>query len=347
MDKRKWIIVGVVIGVVALVGVAVAMALTGGIDGLFGESKETRHVDITITNQSYGSVIRQSASGDYEVGTNPEFTFVPNNGKCIKSVKVDGVEVFDYLNNESLDVAKTFKYTLKDIRKDTSIVIVFDEQQNIFDLMQQVSANNLITESGDENPLEGLLGIPSNFGTLEIWGASSCFPKTGAVKLKVATETDFSFESFELPIVYGSSVCEKNADKTFEEIEEGLIAKYTSADQCFTVYNYDYVVETLGSSKKFKLNFKTREVQVSYLVYDEEHNRFDTNDPLTRSLYQKMDISIEYNYYYSTSSTITGGDVYLNNPITINGADDFFRLMPKYADGEGSGVIVIVMIPKN
>ncbi len=361
MEKKKlWIIIGSVAGAVAVAVVVLVLALSGTFGEIFKSAKETRHVEIIINNTSYGSVSRTSISGDYEYGSSPKFVIMPKDGKCISSIKVNDVEVFDYLNNAEIDIAKNFEYTIEKLDRDSIIKVEFDEQQKITELVNYINTKNLVVfdkdgvrvDSGDVSDIANV----SNFGEVSIWGKSNCFPKNGVLKLSIAPSRNFTFLEYKLPpIEYNGQKHNATEDFELKNVDGKPIVEYYSGESAMIIYDYNEFVDSATNTHKFELYFKPNDIVVEEYRYEGgEFVKVDTEDgePLSLALYQKMAYSNGYNIYYSNSSVLDYAEMVATGKITpiphngVNGDDGYyFRLLPEmYADNDDARKIILVYV---
>lgn len=248
MTKKKWIIIGSIILAVVLVVVGVLVFK----DDIFEPEKNEKTVRVTIERQSLdptmsttvdklGSVRTSQVSGYYTVGSSPRFEFTPTQIGCIYSVRVNGKEVYGYLEGKEVDITKTFEYTLKDIQKETSIVVTFDKRgdasklNNIVDcttLLQiknegnsnaEVLLHPMLMSNNYANNLNGnsLMSILSGkgyevnsanqlvCGKVKLASGGTVYPEHGRVKIKLEALEGFELIAFSWP---GTTKIEANED---------------------------------------------------------------------------------------------------------------------------------------
>lgn len=236
MTKKKWIVLGSIIAVVvfAVVGVLIFK------DDIFEDGGKGNYVRVSIERQSadadttfdkLGNVTTSQVSGEYEVGSNPKFVFTPTQMGCIYSIRVNDEEVYDYLSNPDVDVTKPFEYTIKNIQKETRIIVTFDRRGDASKLNQIVDCTSLltITEEGTTSATLSLHDIVmgNNFtgevggktllqtlqnkgyvlnsdgklvcGEVKLWNGGTVYPMHGKVKIKLEAYEGFEILGFSWP----------------------------------------------------------------------------------------------------------------------------------------------------
>lgn len=249
MTKKKWIIIGSIILAVVLVVVVGVLVFK---DDIFEPKKNEKTVRVTIERQSLdptmsttvdklGSVRTSQVSGNYTVGSSPRFEFTPTQMGCIYSVRVNGKEVYGYLEGKEVDITKTFEYTLKDIQKETSIVVTFDKRGDASKLNSIVDCTTLLRIENEGNSNAQVLLHPmlmsnnyaNNFngnslmsilldkgyevnsanqlvcGKVKLASGGTVYPEHGRVKIKLEALDGFELIAFSWP---GTTKIEANED---------------------------------------------------------------------------------------------------------------------------------------
>ena len=236
MNKKKWMIFGIVAGVVAVLTATVLVVFRKDI---FEGGENGKDVTISVTKisldsgtsfDSFGKIVSSSVSSTVKTGTSPWFRIEPTSIGCIYSVRVNGEEVYDYINDPSIrSITDPFTYTFTNIQKNSTIVITLDRRGTIDELKNDKTETSLIrldNERVEDGRLKGdimlhpllcngysdvrneILDKTSNlgqsglftvkngnlaFGEISLLNNGTIFAKHGAVKIKIN-----AYDGFEL-----------------------------------------------------------------------------------------------------------------------------------------------------
>lgn len=236
MNKKKWIIFGIIAGVVAVLTATVLVVFRKDI---FEGGENGKDVTISVTKisldsgtsfDSFGKIVSSSVSSTVKTGTSPWFRIEPTSIGCIYSVRVNGEEVYDYINDPSIrSITDPFTYTFTNIQKNSTIVITLDRRGTIDELKNDKTETSLIrldNERVEDGRLKGdimlhpllcngysdvrneILDKTSNlgqsglftvkngnlaFGEISLLNNGTIFAKHGAVKIKIN-----AYDGFEL-----------------------------------------------------------------------------------------------------------------------------------------------------
>lgn len=236
MNKKKWMIFGIIAGVVAVLTATVLVVFRKDI---FEGGENGKDVTISVTKisldsgtsfDSFGKIVSSSVSSTVKTGTSPWFRIEPTSIGCIYSVRVNGEEVYDYINDPSIrSITDPFTYTFTDIQKNSTIVITLDRRGTIDELKNDKTETSLIrldNERVEDGRLKGdimlhpllcngysdvrneILDKTSNlgqsglftvkngtlaFGEISLLNNGTIFAKHGAVKIKIN-----AYDGFEL-----------------------------------------------------------------------------------------------------------------------------------------------------
>ena len=151
MNKKKWIIFGIIAGVVAVLTATVLVVFRKDI---FEGGENGKDVTISVTKisldsgtsfDSFGKIVSSSVSSTVKTGTSPWFRIEPTSIGCIYSVRVNGEEVYDYINDPSIrSITDPFTYTFTNIQKNSTIVITLDRRGTIDELKNDKTETSLI-----------------------------------------------------------------------------------------------------------------------------------------------------------------------------------------------------------
>lgn len=236
MNKKKWMIFGIIAGVVAVLTATVLVVFRKDI---FEGGENGKDVTISVTKisldsgtsfDSFGKIVSSSVSSTVKTGTSPWFRIEPTSIGCIYSVRVNGEEVYDYINDPSIrSITDPFTYTFTNIQKNSTIVITLDKRGTIDELKNDKTETSLIrlnNERVEDGRLKGdimlhpllcngysdvrneILDKTSNlgqsglftvkngnlaFGEISLLNNGTIFAKHGAVKIKIN-----AYDGFEL-----------------------------------------------------------------------------------------------------------------------------------------------------
>lgn len=236
MNKKKWMIFGIIAGVVAVLTATVLVVFRKDI---FEGGENGKDVTISVTKisldsgtsfDSFGKIVSSSVSSTVKTGTSPWFRIEPTSIGCIYSVRVNGEEVYDYINDPSIrSITAPFTYTFTNIQKNSTIVITLDRRGTIDELKNDKTETSLIrldNERVEDGRLKGdimlhpllcngysdvrneILDKTSNlgqsglftvkngnlaFGEISLLNNGTIFAKHGAVKIKIN-----AYDGFEL-----------------------------------------------------------------------------------------------------------------------------------------------------
>lgn len=236
MNKKKWMIFGIIAGVVAVLTATVLVVFRKDI---FEGGENGKDVTISVTKisldsgtsfDSFGKIVSSSVSSTVKTGTSPWFRIEPTSIGCIYSVRVNGEEVYDYINDPSIrSITDPFTYTFTNIQKNSTIVITLDRRGTINELKNDKTETSLIrldNERVEDGRLKGdvmlhpllcngysdvrneILDKTSNlgqsglftvkngtlaFGEISLLNNGTIFAKHGAVKIKIN-----AYDGFEL-----------------------------------------------------------------------------------------------------------------------------------------------------
>lgn len=236
MNKKKWMIFGIIAGVVAVLTATVLVVFRKDI---FEGGENGKDVTISVTKisldsgtsfDSFGKIVSSSVSSTVKTGTSPWFRIEPTSIGCIYSVRVNGEEVYDYINDPSIrSITDPFTYTFTNIQKNSTIVITLDRRGTIDKLKNDKTETSLIrldNERVEDGRLKGdimlhpllcngysdvrneILDKTSNlgqsglftvkngnlaFGEISLLNNGTIFAKHGAVKIKIN-----AYDGFEL-----------------------------------------------------------------------------------------------------------------------------------------------------
>lgn len=236
MNKKKWMIFGIIAGVVAVLTATVLVVFRKDI---FEGGENGKDVTISVTKisldsgtsfDSFGKIVSSSVSSTVKTGTSPWFRIEPTSIGCIYSVRVNGEEVYDYINDPSIrSITDPFTYTFTNIQKNSTIVITLDRRGTIDELKNDKTETSLIrldNERVEDGRLKGdimlhpllcngysdvrneILDKTSNlgqsglftvkngnlaFGEISLLNNGTIFAKHGAVKIKIN-----AYDGFEL-----------------------------------------------------------------------------------------------------------------------------------------------------
>lgn len=236
MNKKKWMIFGIIAGVVAVLTATVLVVFRKDI---FEGGENGKDVTISVTKisldsgtsfDSFGKIVSSSVSSTVKTGTSPWFRIEPTSIGCIYSVRVNGEEVYDYINDPSIrSITDPFTYTFTNIQKNSTIVITLDRRGTINELKNDKTETSLIrleNERAEDGRLKGdimlhpllcngysdvrneILDKTSNlgqsglftvkngnlaFGEISLLNNGTIFAKHGAVKIKIN-----AYDGFEL-----------------------------------------------------------------------------------------------------------------------------------------------------
>lgn len=250
MTKKKWIILGVVVGVLAVV---TATLLTFR-EHIFEGGGSNKEVTISITRVSldptadfskFGKITSSSVSSTAKVGTNPWIRVEPSSVGCIYSIRVNGEEVYDYINDPNIrSITDPFTYTFTNIQKNSTIVVTLDKRGDISELRNRLLKTQLVSLEEDASlgggatkvvlhplfttgwadvkntildkasPLfnSGVFTIKNNefvFGDISLFNDGNIFASHGTVKIKVKANSGFA--------LLGLNWAGEN-DATFDEV---------------------------------------------------------------------------------------------------------------------------------
>lgn len=236
MNKKKWMIFGIIAGVVAVLTATVLVVFRKDI---FEGGENGKDVTISVTKisldsgtsfDSFGKIVSSSVSSTVKTGTSPWIRIEPTSIGCIYSVRVNGEEVYDYINDPSIrSITDPFTYTFTNIQKNSTIVITLDRRGTIDELKNDKTETSLIrldNERVEDGRLKGdimlhpllcngysdvrneILDKTSNlgqsglftvkngnlaFGEISLLNNGTIFAKHGAVKIKIN-----AYDGFEL-----------------------------------------------------------------------------------------------------------------------------------------------------
>lgn len=236
MNKKKWMIFGIIAGVVAVLTATVLVVFRKDI---FEGGENGKDVTISVTKisldsgtsfDSFGKIVSSSVSSTVKTGTSPWFRIEPTSIGCIYSVRVNGEEVYDYINDPAIrSITDPFTYTFTNIQKNSTIVITLDRRGTINELKNDKTETSLIrldNERVEDGRLKGdimlhpllcngysdvrneILDKTSNlgqsglftvkngnlaFGDISLLNNGTIFAKHGAVKIKIN-----AYDGFEL-----------------------------------------------------------------------------------------------------------------------------------------------------
>ena len=236
MNKKKWMIFGIIAGVVAVLTATVLVVFRKDI---FEGGENGKDVTISVTKisldsgtsfDSFGKIVSSSVSSTVKTGTSPWFRIEPTSIGCIYSVRVNGEEVYDYINDPSIrSITDPFTSTFTNIQKNSTIVITLDRRGTINELKNDKTETSLIrleNERVEDGRLKGdimlhpllcngysdvrneILDKTSNlgqsglftvkngtlaFGEISLLNNGTIFAKHGAVKIKIN-----AYDGFEL-----------------------------------------------------------------------------------------------------------------------------------------------------
>lgn len=260
MNKKKWMIFGIIAGVVAVLTATVLVVFRKDI---FEGGENGKDVTISVTKisldsetsfDSFGKIVSSSVSSTVKTGTSPWFRIEPTSIGCIYSVRVNGEEVYDYVNDPSIrSITDPFTYTFTNIQKNSTIVITLDRRGTINELKNEKTETSLITlnnEKEEDGRLTGegdimlhpllcngyasvrneILDKTSNlsqsglftvkngnlaFGEVSLLNNGTIFAKHGAVKIKIN-----AYDGFEL---FGIKFAGEG-DVEFDEVTGAIIS---------------------------------------------------------------------------------------------------------------------------
>lgn len=258
MNKKKWMIFGIIAGVVAVLTATVLVVFRKDI---FEGGENGKDVTISVTKisldsgtsfDSFGKIVSSSVSSTVKTGTSPWFRIEPTSIGCIYSVRVNGEEVYDYINDPSIrSITDPFTYTFTDIQKNSTIVITLDRRGTIDELKNDKTETSLIrldNERVEDGRLKGdimlhpllcngysdvrneILDKTSNlgqsglftvkngnlaFGEISLLNNGTIFAKHGAVKIKIN-----AYDGFEL---FGIKFAGEG-DVEFDEITGAILS---------------------------------------------------------------------------------------------------------------------------
>lgn len=273
MNKKKWMIFGIIAGVVAVLTATVLVVFRKDI---FEGGENGKDVTISVTKisldsgtsfDSFGKIVSSSVSSTVKTGTSPWFRIEPTSIGCIYSVRVNGEEVYDYINDPSIrSITDPFTYTFTNIQKNSTIVITLDRRGTINELKNDKTETSLIrldNERVEDGRLKGdimlhpllcngyssvrneILDKTSNlgqsglftvkngnlaFGEISLLNNGTIFAKHGAVKIKIN-----AYDGFELFGIKFAGEGDVEFDEVTGEILSGDIhridtdIKYSSA----------------------------------------------------------------------------------------------------------------------
>ncbi len=321
MTKKKWIILGSVVAGVVVVATVLIAVLGGKIFDGGRENVETKRISVTRLSlggedvNTLGEVQTTQVSSEYQVGTSPTFTIVPSSIGCIYSVKVNGEEVYDYLNNSKLDITKPFTYTFNNLQKESNIVITFDRRGNISELKtNKTDTTNLVTTDGSEvyvhtfetesgeNLKDICLGTGFNsYGDISLYNEGGVFPMHGAVKIKI-NAVDERFELFGynyLGEAQSMSTMHKVVDGEFSYDVDGYenLCKFNPEDNTLIISNYSKFISLNG-----KLVLYYIPVEVSVETYERIDGAYESLSTTKYRLFDRIDRIVGVSLGYSTTN---------------------------------------------
>lgn len=259
MNKKKWMIFGIIAGVVAVLTATVLVVFRKDI---FEGGENGKDVTISVTKisldsgtsfDSFGKIVSSSVSSTVKTGTSPWFRIEPTSIGCIYSVRVNGEEVYDYINDPSIrSITDPFTYTFTNIQKNSTIVITLDRRGTIDELKNDKTETSLIrldNERVEDGRLKGdimlhpllcngysdvrneILDKTSNlgqsglftvkngnlaFGEISLLNNGTIFAKHGAVKIKIN-----AYDGFEL---FGIKFAGEG-DVEFDEVTGAILSE--------------------------------------------------------------------------------------------------------------------------
>ena len=297
LNKKWWLIIGfIAVAVISVILVVVLIVVNKNNQG--DPTPETAKYTISIEtiNGSYGTVVGTDASNVYIEGSNAEYTITPKTGRCIQSIYIDGVNVFDYINNETLNIENAYSYTFTNITKDHTIIVKFDECVTLDDLAYDAVQTN------------GLNDI--KYGKLSIWGASSVVPKNGRVRLKVEAIQNYDFHSFILPTERNVT---HSASKDYSYIDDLSFESmtYDAETQSF-IMSSPFVMLERYNGYNLKLQFVPTTIDL--LVYFSQDGQTFTRSYSGKvQLYSNYIIDVNYKngytWYYSYGNNIIASNL--------------------------------------
>ncbi len=333
LNKKWWLIIG--FSVVALISIALVIVLVvlSNQDG----PKTTYSIEITVTNSELGTVSGMSDSGTYIEGENVTLTFTPNQTKCIESIYIDDINVFDYIADDSINVENAFSYTFVNMSSNHKISVKFDESLNIDGLTFKTRQESGVSEM--------------EYGHLEIWGASNVFPRSGRVKLQVVSDIHYDFYAYVLP---DEREAEKSCSEDYVYNNEVLSSSmiYDSESQTFTMSS---AFVKLAPSNGYELELIFVPVSIELVVYfSNDGETFVHGLTQQQKLYNdyKIDVSYTNNYtwYYCLYSEVIASNLRTNNMEIIEKdvqgvTSKYIKLHHNlYADGVDSKKIILVCV---
>ena len=333
LNKKWWLIIG--FSAVALISIALVIILV--VLSNQDSPKPVYSIEITVTNPELGTVSGMSDYGTYTEGDNITLTFTPNQTKCIESIYVDDVNVFDYIVDESINVENAFSYTFENISTNHKIIVKFDETLNI---------DGLTFKTRQESGVADM-----DYGYLEIWGASKVFPRSGRVKLHVVSDIHYDFYAYVLP---DERDAEKSCAEDYEYTNSVLSASmiYDSESQTFTMSSAFIKLAPING-QELELVFVP--VSIELVVYfSNDGETFAHGLTEQEKLYNdyKIDVSYANNYtwYYCLYSDVIASNLRTNQMEMIEKdvqgvTSKYIKLHHNlYADGIDSKKIILVCV---
>lgn len=296
LNKKWWLIIGFI--AVAVISVVLVIVLVVVNNNQGEPTPETAKYTISVEtiNEAYGTVVGTDSSNVYLEGTSAEYIFTPNSGKCIESIYIDGTNVFDYITNETLNVANAFSHTFSNITQNHTIVVKFDESITLEDLKYEA------VQSSGVNDIA--------YGELSIWGASSVVPKNGRVRLKVEAIQNYDFHSYILPTERNVTHL-ASEDYSYIDDTHSKSMTYDSATQSF-IMSSPFVMLERYNGYNLKLQFVPTTIDL--LVYSSEDGQTFTRSYSGKAqLYSNYIIDVNYKtgytWYYSYGNNIIASNL--------------------------------------
>ena len=300
LNKKWWLIIG--FSVIALISVVLVIVLVV-VNSQDDDVKPKYSIAITTTNSEFGVITGRSDTGLYEEGESVTLTFKPYENRCIESIFIDGVNVFDYILDSTINVQNEFSYTFENLKENHNVEIKFDEIMNLDGLGYTTRQESGVADM--------------EYGQLEIWGASEVFPKSGRVKLQVVSSIHYDFYSYILP-------SERDSEKSYSE-------NYTYVDSSNSkTMSYDSESQTFTMSSAFvKLSqFEGYDLELIFVpnsidlvvYFSDDGETFIQGLTETQKLYNeyKIDISYmeDYTWYSCKRSEVNASNI-LNREVEI------------------------------
>lgn len=240
-----------------------------------------------------GTVVSSTGSNQHKGGTSPVYTITPNDGYCIYWVKVDGVTLFDYLDNPNISEF-VVDSVLQTITSDHNIEVAF---YKLFDPTQTLATKYY--KSSNMFMPETIMDTGENSVSVAVLNTNPLIPSGRPDAVTITEGQWFNLSQIAVSLDGGLSKTEFSASADFAA--PGFSYNSLTRTIQFDNLSEDVRVETYCETKTIKLTIYDYDAGEVVQIIDSKH---------IFSYFDGVGERKDYYWYYSLSAEFREENVY-------------------------------------